>query len=370
MAATDASTLFEGEIADTIHGFSCVYRFLPAQNASSDTPLIVLIPGGAHLARIFYGGHPGYRSKDFLVHWLNKAGFSVLAISYPLESNNAEFAVMPQVHPGFRTHEWGVQAAIIAAKVISTYGVNVRDILLSAWSMGGRIVVPFTRTARSLGLDVKLFVALAATPGLSRIRPCPPGIKRSACGLATFEGMETLFLRQIATQQELNGGRTIIPAEVYLRQYFGNTPVSLLDWNLRHDDEAAGFVEDHRTAPVDADVEDYSNLPWIATLCPTYMQDARHALCDKATWSALFTQKLTLEVEKAGIIGHIDHSRWTELLDFVTSVPNKLSKQVEGNHYFFLGERSAEQAARDIVRKWEESKTFQIKFEYLIRKSP
>ena len=312
-------------------------------------PLIVLIPGGAHFARIFYGGHEGSRPEDFLAHWLVQQGFPVLAISYPLESNN-ESAIMPPVAPGFRIHQWGEQAATVAAMAISEFPFECKDILLVGWSMGGRIIVPFTKKAKSLGPDVKLFVSLAATPGMAGARPPPPGVSASENGYATFKGMPDLFLRQIRAQEALTNNIVTIPDEVYLRSFYGNTPVGLLGWELRYDHKIRSAVNDKWMCTIDAAVDYSENVPWIACMYPTDIMDARHALTDRVTWEYMLTQKLMADVETRGV-RNVKQEAWNTMVKFVDKQAMQ-SRAMEGNHYFFLGEQGAKKTAELLKEFW------------------
>lgn len=126
-------------------------------------PLVVLIPGELHNARIFYG-HPGSKEDDFLTYWLRVQGYSVLAVSYPLETQPS---LMPASVPSFGVEEWGRQTARMTSKNVETEeGYVSQEIVVVGWSMAGRIATRVSEALRSFGLTPKLFIALAATPGL------------------------------------------------------------------------------------------------------------------------------------------------------------------------------------------------------------
>lgn len=69
--------LFPGESLFTQNGIdSLIYL----REGTPDSPLIVFLPGGAHLGRIAYGDPLSQRS-NFLDYWLEQAGMGMLAIS-------------------------------------------------------------------------------------------------------------------------------------------------------------------------------------------------------------------------------------------------------------------------------------------------
>ena len=343
MASPDAPRLFPVEVLDHVTDLPCLYRYIPADKTK---PLVVLIPGGAHTARIFYGGHLGHDPEDFLATWLTTMGFGALGISYPLEN---EPELMPAVAPGFRINEWGRQSAEVTKKVVDENQL-CGDVVLVGWSMGGRLLVPYSRAARNLGLKVQLFVSLSATPGLPGIRPPPPGMRCTKAGYATFTTMPDLFMAQLHEQEHINNGKVIIPPQIYFKQYYGHTPVSLLGWSLKFNGES-GFADDKWSSVEDAAAHDFACLPWISTLWPTSQLDARHGLSDKATWAFMLTQRLTATFERMPQLPAASSSRWNdEILGFVHSAAESLSASVRGNHYMFIGRSGAKATAEGIVQ--------------------
>lgn len=333
--------LVPGEQLETVNGAPCLYRYLPVKTTN---PLIVLIPGGAHNARIFYGGHPGSNPDDFLATRLNKLGYSVLAISYPLQT---EPEIMPPCAPGFRINEWGQQAATVAHKIITERGLS-NDVVLASWSMGGRILVPFCKAARDLDLVVELFISLSATPGLPGIRPPTPGIKMTEAGYADFSATYPAFLHQVHEQLRSKSDRPAFPDDVYRSTYFGHTPSSLLGYGWMYDPQnSGGFVADHGLSDSDAAANAFEHLPWIASLIPTSRLDARHALCDKSTWNFMLVQGLRARLEKSGTI---HEERWERVRVLVGEAQEVLSEEIEGTHFFFLGAEGAEVSAKAMVR--------------------
>lgn len=349
--------LCPGEILTHIDNIPCLYKFSPADK---EKPLVVLIPGGAHTARIFYGGHLGHDPEDFLVSWLTRKGFGALAISYPLET---EPTLMPPVAPGFRTNQWGSQAAAVS-KIVVDENRLCGDIVLVGWSMGGRLLVPYSKAAVEHGLKIRLFVSLSATPGLPGIRPPPPGRRRTKAGYASFSTMPKLFMAQIQEQEQINN-KVIIPPEIYYSRYYGHTPVSLLGWGLKYNGEGE-FVDDNLGSVHDSAAHDYASLPWISILWPTSQLDARHALSDKATWAFLLTQRLTCEFEDERRAPVRSTAQWDNIIEFVHCAPASLSASVSGSHYFFLGRSGAKATAEGIIQHLSTAYTLQSQWDSLV----
>ncbi|RLL97959.1 hypothetical protein CFD26_106956 [Aspergillus turcosus] len=357
MTDDSPTSLYAGEHLDTITGFPTLYTFSPANR---ENPLIVFIPGAGHNARISYGGHPGSRREDFLAHWLNKLGYGLLAISYPLQSQPD--GIMPATAPEFRIRDWGLQAAEVTKMVIERHRLSPKVVLV-AWSMGGRIVVPYTQAAKARGLTVELFVSLAATPGLAGARPIPSGIKETSEGYAVRDRMLGLFLDQIHQQNRLNS-RVIIPDDVYLRDYHGHTPVGLLGWGLSYSREH-GFVGDRHTSTEDADAGNFRQWPLISALYGDSILDGRHVLADKATWAFMQVQQLVSTLEDRGYKS-LSFERWEEVVRLVHSRPENMCRQIHGNHFFFLGEQGARETAAAIVEQLREARIFMSTLDSLL----
>lgn len=361
MVASSSCHLYAGERLEEVSGFPTLYKFSPAD---PERPLVVFVPGGAHNSRIAYGGHPDSRQEDFLAYWLNKLGYGLLSISYPLESEPRE--IMPPVAPGFRISDWGRQAAEVTRLVVDRRKLS-HNVVLVAWSMGGRVVIPYTRAAKALGLTVELFVALSATPGFDGARPPPPGVRQTAAGYGTFDKMSRLFLEQMHVQNCLHG-RTIIPDDIYLRDYYGHTPVSLAGWGLRYS-PGQDFERDQYTSTHDASVDSFDHWPPIAALHGDDLLDARHVLADKATWAFFQTHRLVSYIEARGLHSVRDRGLWNALTELVNSFCGQMSSQIHGSHYFFVGEQGARETAEALVRHLEQTRTFMSTLDSLITPS-
>ncbi|EXJ86468.1 hypothetical protein A1O3_03419 [Capronia epimyces CBS 606.96] len=367
----EGPALYPGEVFDTIAGFPTIYHYQPpagGKEASSNNnepkpkPLIVCVTGGLHLARIFYGGHRGSRPDDFLAFWLSKLGFGVLSLSYPLETDPP---IMPTTAAHFRIGDWGRQAALTAKKVLeeNATALETRSVVLIAWSMAGRMVVPFNISATEQGLHVQQFISFSATPGFSSIRLLPPGMTPTPVGYFHLMPHIEVFCQQLDEMKNLYNSRKrdgdgddgdsgggegdgdIIPRDVYLREYIGATPINLIGLRLLYDRRNKGFVRDDVPHEEDSRVLDVANFPLISCLYPISILDASHALADKASWGFLLTYKLETMIGKQGLLNVQGTPKWRQLLDLVHSAPEKLLLPATGNHFFFVGHHCARETA-------------------------
>ncbi|OQV07234.1 hypothetical protein CLAIMM_11697 [Cladophialophora immunda] len=343
---TTPPKLYDGERLEIVQGRPVLFRYTPAsppQTARREQPLMVFVPGACHLARIAYGGHIGSRPSDFLTFWLSRAGFNVVAISYPLECLSS---ILPPTHADIGMPEWGDLTAQTVRMVIEKEGLQPEAIPLG-WSMGGKILKSFIQAAEQRGISVPLFISLAATPGgITGVRSYPTA-NRTEAGYASSPGIEHKFLSQISEQERLNDSRPIIQRDIYLQEYYGHTPIRLANWGLTYTPSGT-FIQDEWEALRDAGPEqsDYARYPYIGVIHGTAPSDLRHVLADRATWAMVLTYKLISEVERR--IQKPNTQQWHELRRFIDSAPDRMRSVVEGNHFFFLGEKGARQTAEVI----------------------
>ncbi|KAJ5888739.1 hypothetical protein N7495_008780 [Penicillium taxi] len=285
-------------------------------------------------------------------------GFGVLSISYPVETD-------PPIMPSsvkYRVSDWGQQAAIITKKIIDQYSLASRAVVLIAWSMGGRMVVPFTSSAKELGLDVRQFISFAATPGISITQQSGP--LSTTTGYLHPSNHIQGFCKQLQEVDEVNGFSTI-PREIYIREYTGGTPINLPGLRLKYNGQNA-FVIDEVTHEEDSRVFDVANLPLISAIYPTDILDARHALTDRATWGFILTLKLQNLIGKRALLNVESKGKWPQLMDLVHSAPERLSVPITGNHFFFISERGARETANKVVHLLMEGSMLQNELSVLL----
>lgn len=283
-------------------------------------PLLVFLPGGGHLGRIAYG-HPGGAPRDFLAHWLGERGFGFLALSHP-----GEHPDVPLGLPAMTSAEWASCAAAAVKGLVERDGLAPAIVLL-AWSMGGRVMPAFARAAARLGLDLRCFVSLAASPPLPGLAGWAPGGEPlTPAGFWDLGPRTDGFAAQLAEQ-----GPDIIPDAVYRRDYLCATPLG-----LRGAGQDVGAGDGMLT--VEAATFDFAHLPPVAMLVPSRPSDPSHALTDRTVWGLLIQRRLYARY-CAG--RRIAPEAWPELVALVRGAPDALARDVDGGHFFFIGESGA-----------------------------
>ncbi|MET4234941.1 hypothetical protein ACVWXN_007174 [Bradyrhizobium sp. i1.4.4] len=303
------------------------------------SPTIVGLPGGGHLARVFYG-HPGSRAEDFLDYWLEQRGLGLIALSYPSD------------HRAFRRRltaltvtDWANAAAAITAKIVKTRGLH-GPIVPIGWSMAGRASRAFNVAARRLGLDMPGFIALAATPPLpGMVGADPDGVPFTQEGFwrTGSNDADSLSARNESFLRDINWkGTEIIDAAAYAEYYIVNTPI-----RLRGEPNQRPGLDRNSLLDTIADLGTfaYPEYPFTGVIAPTHTTDARHALTDQATWGFLNSQKFFSEYSAAKPMPALD---WSQLRDLALQLPTRLCRYVEGGHFFFLGRDGAPQTASHI----------------------
>jgi hypothetical protein len=323
--------VYPDETMETGAGFPALVRF---EKNDEGAPLAVFITGGGVFARIAYG-HPGGRPPDFLCHWLNEAGYSTLALTYPL--GLSPFA---QTCPTFTVTDWAEQTAEIIARYTQIEGLPTKVVVL-AWSMAGRIAAPLTTAMRRRGVDIELFVAMSASPGLPNLLPGFASLAPDASGLARVEGAFLDGLLACLKAQNEENGRSAISAEQFLKEYTGPFPIALAAAGMRLRDGRfvrAPLEDQHDTA-----VFDFASYPPIAVLTHASALDARHALTDRAIWGMLIAKSLSEGniLARVGNIADVSPSSWSRVHDLVVGASERLTATVPGNHLFFVGEAGA-----------------------------
>ncbi|KAL1977013.1 hypothetical protein VTN31DRAFT_3295 [Thermomyces dupontii] len=230
--------------------------------------------------------------------------------------------------------------------------------------MAGRILKPLVNASRACGLDLRLFISLAATPGgITGVRPVYTAIHRSSNGYAVCPIFQTSFPAQLREMQQLDRPERppIIDEESYRRDYIGHLPVQLNSWDLAYckpddpraerSDNVSGFVrapgQDLRYAAPDWDYELY---PYVAAIRPTVARDLKHAMNDVAVWGTVLTLKLTADASKVVPASTPDNGDWRALLALLDKARRELTDEaVQGNHFFFVGERGAKETAAKIT---------------------
>ncbi len=335
----DLKNIFEEEQLLSVNGFPCLYKFLKGKK---DKPLIVCVPGARSNGRIYYGVHKGHHTEDFLVHWLVKRGFSVLAISYPIELGKKVFL---KNYPHFTVQDWGLSIATITEKIISENNLN-KQFFLVGWSAGGKSVIPTSLFSQEKDIELRGFIGLAATPPIPGLMPYFWESELRESGYWHTDPSFPRETSQIISNFE-KGGSGNIDSKTLLDNYLGHNPISLLGLGLRYH-QSEGIVED-----IGSDIQDnmnyrYDLYPLSASIAPTKIDDMRHSMTDEHVWTAIFSQSIYSRYFESDQYDpkNLSKDSWKALMKFISETPKKLHRKVnDSNHCFFIGKKGAQETA-------------------------
>lgn len=347
-SAQDASAteLFPGETIRNGAGFPAIAWY---QAGEADKPLLVFVPGAHHTARVFYGGHEGASPDDFLASAIAERGYPMLALSYPIDT--AESGLTTD-HPDFMIRDWGRQTAEIAAGVVAEEGLAPEAVVV-AWSMGGKVAQSVHAAFAETDVTLRGFISLAATPALPGMIAITREYPMLPSGYAdrrkNFDG----WYGQVASNGEAQG-RAIVPEDVFKAHYQGDIPINLQGYGQQFRDGA--YVMDVLATQEDARPFQFGEFPLVGAIIPNGRGDRRHALVDEAAW-ALYNANTIFKRYLTGNdvdVKTLDDASWEGLVALTRGIDERLSRPVEGNHFFFMGAEGAEATAKAIDSLVEE----------------
>lgn len=335
------AALFPDEQVVIGGGFPALTLF---RRGAPSKPLVLFIPGGGHLARIYYG-HPQARPEDFLFTHLSRAGFSTLALSYP-----TSHPALNRPVPGMTIAQWAQSSAAIATAYIDREKLAARVIVLG-WSLGGRVARDIAVAFRELKIDLELFVGLSAAPpmpGFGSLQPSALVLTRE--GLRDDSSAQSTIFKsreaQLAVIDRING-RVVIERDAYARLYVADSPINFRGEPERYTDH--GLTSDLATAIADQGTFDFASYPLCGVIAAGGPSDARSALTSAAAWGMLNTQALYFQMIKPVLDAREPApQKWTAIRALMDSLIARLSRHVDGSHFFFVGEIGAAAVARHV----------------------
>ena len=329
--ANPQNVVYPGESIIEAAGYPALVKF---ERGAANAPLVVFITGGGVLARVAYG-HPEGRSADFLAHWLKQEGTPFLAISYPMGH-----PVFAKAYPDFSMTDWGEQSAEIVARHVKAHDLPARVVVLG-WSMAGRTAQPIAASLRKRGIEIELFVAMAAATALPNLLPGLATVKPQPSGLAGVAGAYTDALLLNLSERNTATGHTVIDPAIFPAQFMGDYPIRLAAAALKFENSA--FMPDPLGDQDGTGAWRYASFPPLALLTHEAATDARHALMDRATWGFYISQNLseTHVFARVKNLLKLPPERWRRINDLVHGAPARLTIVMQGNHMFFVGETGA-----------------------------
>ncbi|MGY2803931.1 hypothetical protein [Bradyrhizobium sp. USDA 4506] len=352
MGGTESGLLFAGEERVKCAGVRGLRYFRPG---NTSCPLVIFLPGGVHLARISYGD-PCSDRADFLDYWLEQKGLGLLALSYP-----TDHPCIDAIVPDLTIARWADWIASVASDVLRE--TPDRPVAVAMWSMAGRSVAAVNTALKGHGIDAVCFLSLAASPPIAGLNLVQPGgDPLTPDGLWTGGVYIDGFLPSLSYQNQINGHR-ILDERLYLEQYLCNTPVMLRGTPQRF--SGAGSFWNLEDAHDDMRASSFSEFPLTATISPTDRSDDGHALGDPVNWTFFNIQKIRAQARALDF----DAERWSRLRALTRTLPSRLSRDVDGGHFFFVGARGAAETAHHITELYSEVRNLRAEIRELLERA-
>ncbi|MEM7007713.1 MAG: hypothetical protein AAF462_01095 [Thermodesulfobacteriota bacterium] len=323
-------------------GYPSLIRFFKGDPAK---PLVVFFPGWSYLGRISYG-FPGCDEKQFLAYWITRKGYSFLATSYPIDH-----PVYQKVYPSFTLTNWGEMVAQITDEIISEHGLNNKVINIH-WSAAGQVIRPFNVACKERGVDIKYSLGIETTPALNIPSDRQKGLRKTRKKLVSIKyPLYDLFWQEITEQCSIND-YDIMTKNQHNKYFLGDIPVGITGTSQFYINEK--FVEDPVKAQQDKGFFSFAQYPLVAVISGNSTLAPYHPIVDKYTWGFLMVRKIyhdtIVNAQRSGVA--LGKSKLKCLLNFVDNIPNRLSTNIAGNHFLFVGKKGAK-AVSNALEKFE-----------------
>ncbi len=334
------SSLYENEEVRFGNGFPSLIRFF---KGDPNKPLVVFFPGWSHLGRISYG-FSGCDEKHFLAYWLVKKGYSFLATSYPIDH-----PVYETVHPEFTLTDWGEMAADIVDQIITENSLK-KNVIAINWSASGQVIRPFNVACMKRGIDVPFGLAIEATPGIQVPSDRTKGLKKTLKDMiSTKSALYDLFWKELR-EQSLKNSTEIISRKQYEDHFLGDIPVAITGTDEFFENKR--FTEDAIKGLEDKGFFSFSEYPLVAIISGNSNLVPYHPIVDKYTCGFLTTRKIYHDnfVNSQKLGSAVSEQKVNELIPYINSIPDLLSKVVAGNHFLFVGKKGARSVANHLEK--------------------
>lgn len=331
------SNLYEGEQLIEVNKIQTLFKFI---KGDENKPLVIFVPGAAHLARISYG-FPGGNEDDFLSYWLHKKGYSFLGVSYPTDN-----PVYTKIYPSFNIQDWGNQVATLAKKMIDQNHLPNHVVVLG-WSMGGNAEASIGEAFGKQHIKIDSFIGLSAVTPISYLGQKIIGLKGNDMlpnQLLDERPFFNLFANLIEEQNKYND-HEIIPKKIYLNEFIGNIPVALTGQGYHFTKNKFKFSTQYYLD--DSGAFDFKNTPWISLLADDAFDTPKINLIDTSAWNYLRSEMLYAQyIAPMNVNANAEKYNATKLM--LTQIPQYLSETVHGTHFFFVGKKGARETAEKI----------------------
>lgn len=333
-------TIYENEEIRFGHGYPSLIRFY---KGDTKKPLVVFFPGWSHLGRISYG-FPGCDEKQFLAYWITKKGYPFLSSSYPIDH-----PVYNKVYPQFTLTDWAEMVAQIVEEIITEHGLK-KEIISINWSAAGQVIRPFNVAVNKRGINLKFTLCTEASPAMQFPQDRSKGLRKTKKNLVSAKSfLYDFFWKEIQEQCSMNR-QEIMDKKQYYRYFLGDIPIAITGANEFYVD--GKFEVDPLKAEKDKSFFSFAEYPMVAIISGKSKLVPYHPIVDKYTWGFLMVRKIYHDtiVSRQSKGAVFTEPTLRDLLKFIDTLPNRLSKRVPGNHFVFIGKKGARTIANSLER--------------------
>jgi hypothetical protein len=349
------SALYDGEKLVEVNKVQTLYKFIESTENSSDKPLIIFVPGDAHLARISYG-FPDGKEDDFLAYWFHKKGFPFLGVSYP--SDNYVFS---KVYPEFSVRDWGNQIALLTKQLLVENKLTNHVVVL-AWDMAGNVEESIQEAFDKNKINCDGLITLSAVPPLPYLKIIDQYSSNKILPNHLADRKQSIikFSKFLEEQNKYNF-HEIIPQNIYLKEFIGNVPVSILGegyYFLKNK-----FEFNPEKVIQDLGIYNFSHTPLIGVLVDDSPSNTKVTTIDTAAWNFIRSEMLFRQYIYY-INVETNNEKFSISKRILSQIPQYFYDNIHGNSMFFVGKKGAretEQKVEILIQKMNTTKQNLVK---------
>ena len=156
------------------------------------------------------------------------------------------------------------------------------------------------------------------------------------------------FVQMLDAQKKING-HTIVPIPVLESALTGDPPLDIQGENARY--RNGRVVTDVAGAAADSGATDYDAYPPMALIISDSAADYPNVLLCRSNWGLLIGQQLYRKFvfpQRMRVPG-LPPKQWEDLQRLITTATDRLTVQINGTHFLFVGADGAQKAAQAII---------------------
>ena len=167
--------------------------------------------------------------------------------------------------------------------------------------------------------------------------------------ISTESYLYDLFWAELQ-EQNLKNSVEIMSREQHKNHFLGDIPIAITGTNEFF--ESSRFTEDTIKGLQDKGFFSFNEYPLVAIISGNSALAPYHPIVDRYTWGFLTIRKIyhdyIVKGRKSGSAS--SEQKIKELIQYINSIPDRLSKVVPGNHFLFVGKKGARSVANHLEK--------------------